>query len=368
MRAVEPGDALDFDPRGSRAANARAHLVEAVGEIDHFWLARGVDDQGRATGGRRRHHRNMGAANRHLRESDLRAGQALRGLDDRVAAVNLDVRAEFLERHQKQIDRPRSDRAAARKGHPRFAHAGEQRRDDPEARAHLGHQIIGRGRVDDRPGAQMRRLAGSRLLAEAFAVDRIVNSVIAEDAGELIDVGESRQVLQGQRLIGQKGRDHQRQRGVFCAGNRDDPLQPGSAADLNAIHSLFLPALVNAPRRREFLSPRVRRHGRFFFGRRRRRRFCRAGSALRLAPPQILSEGGRKTGAPPVSFGASGVVRAHVVPSRTAVASKSAPWTRSALDRANEAQGASRNEERVGSTPVIQLFRSGSRPPPAPHG
>ena len=30
MRAVEPGDAIDFDGRGAGAADARAHLVEAV--------------------------------------------------------------------------------------------------------------------------------------------------------------------------------------------------------------------------------------------------------------------------------------------------------------------------------------------------
>ena len=41
-RAVEPRDAGDLDRRGARALDPRAHLVEAVGEVLHFRLARRV--------------------------------------------------------------------------------------------------------------------------------------------------------------------------------------------------------------------------------------------------------------------------------------------------------------------------------------
>ena len=47
MRAVEPRDAVDLDRRGARALDARAHLDQAIGEILHFRLARGVADQRR---------------------------------------------------------------------------------------------------------------------------------------------------------------------------------------------------------------------------------------------------------------------------------------------------------------------------------
>ena len=76
--------------------------------------------------------------------------------------------------------------------------------------------------------------------------------MIAEDAHELADVGEARQVFQRQRLVGQQRGDHQRQRGVLGAGNRDRAVQLGAAANLNAIHSLIsfdrrCPARVSCP-------------------------------------------------------------------------------------------------------------------------
>jgi hypothetical protein len=71
-------------------------------------------------------------------------------------------------------------------------------------RAHLRHHFIRSGRVDDGAGAQMRGLARAGLLADALAVDRIVDALIAKDVGELSDVSETRQIFQGQRLIGEK--------------------------------------------------------------------------------------------------------------------------------------------------------------------
>ena len=65
------------------------------------------------------------------------------------------------------------------------------------------------------------------VLARPLAVDGIIDAVIAEDADELADVGEPRQILQRQRLVGQQRGDHQRQRGVLGAGNRDRALQLG---------------------------------------------------------------------------------------------------------------------------------------------
>ena len=62
--------------------------------------------------------------------------------------------------------------------------------------------------------------------------------MIAEDVRELGDVGEARQIFQGQRLIGHEGRNHQRQRRVLGARNRDDPVQRAAAANLYAIHPL----------------------------------------------------------------------------------------------------------------------------------
>ena len=196
----------------------------------------------------RRHDRDVRSPNRDLGKLDLPSDQTLRRLGDRVTRIDLDLGPELLERHQQQVDRPGADRAAARQRDARRAHARQQRRDHPEARAHLRHHFIGCGRVDDGAGAQMRRLARAGLLADALAVDRIVNALIAKDVGELGDVGETRQVFQGQRLIGEKRCDHQRQRGILRPGNRDRAVQRRAAANLYAIHPRSL--CSNPPSRR----------------------------------------------------------------------------------------------------------------------
>ena len=58
---------------GAGAGDPRAHLVEAVGDVDDLRLARGVLDHRRAVRQRRRHHRGVGAADRDLGKDDLAA-------------------------------------------------------------------------------------------------------------------------------------------------------------------------------------------------------------------------------------------------------------------------------------------------------
>ena len=48
LRAVQPLDALDRDDVGARAPHARAHGVQAAGEIHHLRLARRILDHRRA--------------------------------------------------------------------------------------------------------------------------------------------------------------------------------------------------------------------------------------------------------------------------------------------------------------------------------
>ena len=142
-------NALDHDARCAGAGNLRAHLVQAVGDVDDLRLARGVLDHRGAVGERCRHQCGMGAADGDLGKGDLAAAQALFGARDHVAAFDLDLGAELLERHDQQIDRPRADGAAARHRHLGLAHARKQRRHDPEARTHFRDQLVRRGGVDD---------------------------------------------------------------------------------------------------------------------------------------------------------------------------------------------------------------------------
>jgi hypothetical protein len=178
------GDACDFDGRSAGAMDARAHLGEAIGEVLDLGLAGCIANKRRAMGGGRCHHRGMGASDRHLREGDFAADEAVRRLGDDIAGVNLDFRSQLLQRHQQKVDRSRADRAAAGQRDTGFSGARQERRDDPEACAHFRDKVIGRGRIDDLAGGQMRRLAGIDALPGPLAVQRIIDAVIAEDAHE----------------------------------------------------------------------------------------------------------------------------------------------------------------------------------------
>ncbi len=118
----------------------------------------------------------------------------------------------------------------------RLAHARDQRRQHPEAGAHLGDELVGRGGVDDAGRGNVQRLAVIGGLAGALAADHDVDAVIAEDALEQADVGEARHVVEDQGLLGEEARDHQRQRGVLGARDRDGAVERPAADDTNAIH------------------------------------------------------------------------------------------------------------------------------------
>ena len=60
--------------------------------------------------------------------------------------------------------------------------------------------------------------------------------MIAEDADQLLDIGQMRHVFQRQRLVGQQRGDHQRQRGVLGAGDRDGAVELVAADNSDAIH------------------------------------------------------------------------------------------------------------------------------------
>ena len=159
----------------------------------------------------------------------------LRRARDDIAAVDLDFGAEPFDRHDQKIDRPRADGAAAGHRYPRFAHAGDQRRQHPEARPHFRDELIGRGGVDDVGRRNMQRLAGIGRLARPLAADRDVDAVIAEDALQRGDVGKPRHIVEDERLVGEETRDHQRQRSVLRARDRDRAVERPAADNANSI-------------------------------------------------------------------------------------------------------------------------------------
>jgi hypothetical protein len=229
----------------------------------------------------------VGAPDGHLGKFDLAAGEALWRLGDDIAGLDRDLGAEPFERHQQEVDGSRPDGAAARQGHARLAHAREQRRDHPEARSHARDEFIGRGRVDDGLGAQVRGLASHRLFTEALAVDGEVDAMVAEDPGELTDVREARQILQRQHLIGEQRGDHQRKRRILGAGNWNYALELRPTPDLYAIHSsvLSLDGAITRQGPRLRSSPSAARPARLASRRARAAALCGA-SGSRATPPR----------------------------------------------------------------------------------
>ncbi len=190
----------------------------------------------RAKRGRQQHV--VRGADRYLGEHDAAAAQgAALGLGENVAGFDLDLGAELLQAHQMQIDGTRADGAAAGQRHLGLAAAGEQRTEHPEAGPHAADHFIGRHGVDDVARREVERLADVLGGAGTLAVDGEVDAVVAQDAGEQIDVGEIGDVLQRQPVRGQQAGDHQRQGGVLGAGDRNRTVEPLAADDLDAIHA-----------------------------------------------------------------------------------------------------------------------------------
>ena len=175
----------------------------------------------------------------------MRALQALLGRGDDVAVLDLDRGTELLHRHQVHVDGPRADGAAAGQRHLRFAAAGKQRPQHPEAGAHLGDEVIGGGGVDDVLGRKMHHVAHAGLTG-ALAGHRDVDAVVLQDALEEPHIGKARNIRQCQRARRQQRHDHQRQGRVLGARNRNGAVQAVAAADADTIH-VSVPLLGRRP-------------------------------------------------------------------------------------------------------------------------
>ena len=172
-----------------------------------------------------------------LGKSIVRALQAAGRLRDHIAAVDGELGAEFFQRHDQEIDRPGADGAAAGQRHFGLMHPRQKRRDHPEAGAHPRHQFVRRGGVDDVGGRNVQGLALIFVVAGPLARRDDVDAVIAENALQLGDVGKPRHVVEDQGFLGQQARDHQGQRGILRARDRNGAIELAAADDANAIHA-----------------------------------------------------------------------------------------------------------------------------------
>ena len=238
-RALELVAALNADRGCACTFDLRAHRGDTVGDVLHLRLAGGVLDHGLALREGRGEQRGVGRADRNLGEGNLRTAQAAFGLRDHVTFLDLDIGTERAQRIEMEIDRPGSDRAAAGQRDLRLAHAGQERPDHPEARPHLGNEMIGRGGIDDVFRGKLEGLAGVLVVAGALAGNHDVHAVIAKDVLQEADVREARHVVEDQLLLAKQARDHERQGGILRPRNGDRAVQGAAAVDPDAVQ-LFL--------------------------------------------------------------------------------------------------------------------------------
>ncbi len=214
--AAQAGNPLDPDGTGSGAADAGAHRIQEIREIDDLRFAGGILQQGFALGERCRHHQVLGARNRHGIEHDMGAAQAFRPRAD-IAVFDDDLRAHRLQPVNVQVDRPGADGAAAGKGYFGLPEARHERSEHEDRSPHRLDQFV-RGA----PFGDGRRVD---LHVELFVEGR-------PDAHALQQGYRGRHVLQlrhvanGDGLGRQQGAGKYRQRGVFSARHVDPAGQP----------------------------------------------------------------------------------------------------------------------------------------------
>jgi len=193
---------------------------EAAGEVDDFRFRRRVDQLGLAPGQRCGHHQILGRTDRYLREYNFGASEPARRAGMDIAAVQVDLGPHLLQPMAVQIDRPRTDGAAAGQRNLGFAAARQQRTQHEDAGPHLADKVIGRGCVGNLPRRQLQHVAAMRVIDPRADAD--LHAHRAQQIGHGGDVGQMRHVRQRQRLVGQDAGGHDRQGRVLGAADRND--------------------------------------------------------------------------------------------------------------------------------------------------
>ncbi|CFN67231.1 Uncharacterised protein [Bordetella pertussis] len=229
---MQPRDAIDDDAVGAVALDARAHLDEQLGQVDHFGFARGIFQHGLAFGQHRRHQQVLGAGDGDHVGADRGALQA-RGARHHEAVLDLDLGAQRRQPLDVLVDRPLADRAAARQADAGLAEAGQQRAQHQDRGAHGLDQLVRRFQVVDLVGLQ-----GDGAVAGAFGA----HAHAAQQAQRGRGVVQLRHIAQHERLGGEQAGAQDGQGRVLGARDGDFPTQGRAAGDAQFVHQL--PALA----------------------------------------------------------------------------------------------------------------------------
>ena len=217
---LELGHAVDLDRGGPGTVDLRAHLLEVRGEIGQLRLPGRVPDHGGARGHRGGEQEILRRPHGRDLEEHLCTDQAIRRGAVQNSVAELEYRSHGLEARHVEVDRPRAEVVAPRKGHMRLTGSCEEGTEHEDRRPHLAHEIQRRLRI---------RVLGHRDREDgALPVDR--GSDVAEDARHDVDVEDVRDVLDHMRTGSEQGRHHVLEHGVLGAQDADASVERCSTA------------------------------------------------------------------------------------------------------------------------------------------
>jgi len=78
----------------------------------------------------------------------------------------------------------------------------------------------------------------------ALAINGEINTVIAQKASQQVHISEIGNIFESEPVRRQQARYHQREGGVFRAGNGDSPVETLTTYDFDAIHKNLPPFFV----------------------------------------------------------------------------------------------------------------------------
>ncbi len=221
--AVQLRHALDLDHPVGVHLDDRAHLLQDADQVDDLRLHGGVAQLGDALGHHRGEQHLLGRAHAGVGQRELGAAQAVRRGQVQPLGRLVDRGAELPQGLQVEVDRPRTDVAAAQVGDEGVPETVQQRtaeqdRDPAGAGVHV--DLVGAGAL------HVRRVEDQ--LAVLVAVGDL-DAVQSEQAPDHLHVTDLRHVEQPARAVAEECGDHRLGDQVLRAAHADPPLQRGAS-------------------------------------------------------------------------------------------------------------------------------------------
>ncbi len=233
--AMKLGYAANAKRRGFVTLNVGAHFAEKMDEVGDFWFAGAIFEDGFTVGECGGHQNIFGAGDGNFVEDDVRAVEtsAIRNFCLDVTVFGSDLRAHLFEGGEMEIDWASANSAAAGKGNMSYAGAGDGGAENQDGSPHGFDEFVGGDGVIERGG--LNGVVGCGNLGGGDS-----GGHEGEKLGHGDDVADHRKAVQSDRLSGEQGCGHGRERGIFCAADGHCAVERFAAANSKFVHaSLF---------------------------------------------------------------------------------------------------------------------------------